>query len=383
MKIAHLCLSNFYADGFSYQENELVACHVAQGHDVVVIASTESVASDGRLEYLPPRTYFGADGCRVIRLPYRKWIPPFFARKIRAHPGLLRILGEERPDLIVFHSLCGWELLNASAYARRTCGVRLVADSHEDRYNSGRSFLSKFLLHRVYYKAIIKLALPEIRKVLCLSLEVINFVIENYGVPRGKIEFFPLGARIIDDADYERLRAKCRAKFHVRDGQVIFLQSGKFDRAKRLGDSVKAFLALPSSAATFFIAGSLTGPERDELLPLIESDSRIRLLGWCNRDEMTELMCGADVYVQPGSQSASMQLSLGARCAVILDYVPSHVPFLDGNGWFTRDGRGLDLAMREAVDYPEMTKAKMSRSGEIARELLDYRRLAERLVAIQ
>lgn len=382
MKIAHLCLSNFYADGFSYQENELVACHVAQGHDVVVIASTESVAPDGRLEYLRPTTYFGTDGCRVIRLPYRKWIPSYLARKIRAHPGLLRILGEERPDLIVFHSLCGWELLNASVYARRTHGVRLVADSHEDRYNSGRNFLSKFLLHRFYYKAIVKFALTDIRKVLCLSLEVIDFVIENYGVPREKIEFFPLGARIIDDADYERLRARCRAKFGVSDEQIVFLQTGKFNRAKRLGDSIRAFVELPSPTARFFIAGSLAGPERDELLPLIESDRRIRLLGWCDRDEMTELMCGADVYVQPGSQSASMQLSLGARCAVILDHVPSHAPFLQGNGWFTRDGQGLNLAMKEAVEYPEETKAKMIRSGEIAKELLDYRRLAERLVTI-
>lgn len=383
MKIAHLCLSNFYADGFSYQENELVACHVAQGHDVVVIASTETIVADGRLEYLAPTEYFGTDGCRVIRLPYRRWIPPFLARKIRAHPGLLRLLEAEKPELIVFHSLCGWELLTTSRYVRRTPGVRLVADSHEDRYNSARGFLSKFLLHRIVYRSIIKLSLENVRRVLCLSMEVIDFVVENYGIPKSKIEFFPLGARIFSDVEYDALRIRCRTKLAVSDSNLVFLQSGKFDRAKRLRESLDAFRSLQSPTALFLIAGSLAGAEREELMPLIESDKRIRYLGWCSREEMTELMCGADVYVQPGSQSASMQLSLGARCSVILNDVPSHVPFIDGNGWLVRDARELQLAMKEAADDLQGTRARMVRSDEIARSLLDYRRLAERLVAIK
>ena len=43
MKIAHICLSCFYIDGFSYQENELVRQNVSDGHDVLVITSTETI----------------------------------------------------------------------------------------------------------------------------------------------------------------------------------------------------------------------------------------------------------------------------------------------------------------------------------------------------
>ena len=41
MKIIHLCLSCFYIDNYRYQENELVREHVTDGHEVLVVASTD------------------------------------------------------------------------------------------------------------------------------------------------------------------------------------------------------------------------------------------------------------------------------------------------------------------------------------------------------
>ncbi len=88
MKIAHACLSNWYVDGFGYQENELIRAHVVAGHDVVVVASTEVVRAAGGLEYLKPGTSAGAEGAPVTRLGYVRWLPPVVARKVRAYQGL-------------------------------------------------------------------------------------------------------------------------------------------------------------------------------------------------------------------------------------------------------------------------------------------------------
>ena len=65
---AHICLSCFYIDGFSYQENELVRQNVSDGHDVLVIASTETINPDGKIQFLDPGRYAGFDGADVIRL---------------------------------------------------------------------------------------------------------------------------------------------------------------------------------------------------------------------------------------------------------------------------------------------------------------------------
>ena len=75
MKILHLCLSCFYIDDAGYQENQLVRQHVRDGHEVLVIASTETFDGRGGLTYTEPKTYTGSDGARVIRIPYVRWLP--------------------------------------------------------------------------------------------------------------------------------------------------------------------------------------------------------------------------------------------------------------------------------------------------------------------
>ena len=81
LKVAHLCLSCFYIDGYGYQENELVRQHLADGHDVFVIASTENYGPDGKITYVEPSTYVGSEGAPVTRLAYRKVLPHALMKK--------------------------------------------------------------------------------------------------------------------------------------------------------------------------------------------------------------------------------------------------------------------------------------------------------------
>jgi len=119
MKVAHICLSCFFIDGRAYQENELVRQHHADGHDVLVIASTESHAPDGSVVYVEPADYVGEEGVRIVRLPYHPWLPAKLGRKLRIHRGVQGLLSAFGPDAILFHGLCGWEL---STVARRAAG---------------------------------------------------------------------------------------------------------------------------------------------------------------------------------------------------------------------------------------------------------------------
>jgi 1,2-diacylglycerol 3-alpha-glucosyltransferase len=382
LKIAHLCLSNFYADGFSYQENELVVRHLEQGHNVIVIASTETVREDGRLIYVKPGEYIGPEGARVVRLPYRKGLPLLLARKIRAHPGVFRLLERERPDLIVFHSLCGFELLTAARYVARNASVTLLADSHEDRYNSARNALSKYVLHRLYYKSIFNLSKEKIKRILCISLETIDFVQQNYSAPKEKIEFFPLGADIPTEQEYLVRRSRARANLELGESQVMFLQTGKFDVRKKLADTLKAFESLAEENCTLVIAGSIPDGQISTVMPLISRNRKVKFLGWKAKEELKDLLCAADVYVQPGTQSATMQMSIGCRCAVILDRVPSHVPYVDGNGWLVEDSDMLADAMRAAAGNLELTRSMMRVSKDLAERMLDYRVLAKRITEI-
>lgn len=379
MKIVHCCLSNFYIDDFAYQENELVAQHVADGHQVLVIASTESLDKAGRPTYLQACEYFGSDGARVVRLPYGRWLPHIVMKKLRIHTGVLTQLNTFRPDVIMFHGTCGWELRTAVAYKKVNPDVALYVDSHEDFNNSARSWASKWLLHYCYYRPILRSSLSWIEKVLCVNIAAMRFMSEFYGVPEGVTEFYPLGGRVVGDDEYEHKRTLVRERYAVGANEVLFVQSGKIDRAKMLHVSLAAFSTLPDACVKFIVAGHLQCDVAADCEPRMAQDSRIRFVGWLTPDDLRDLLCAADVYLQPGSQSATMQMSLCCRCAVIIDDVPSHEPFVDGNGWLV--GRQLSLAdaISDASNPLTDRDIMSQRSNAIARRLLDYKILAARL----
>ncbi len=381
MKIVHLCVSCFYIDGFSYQENELVRQHVEDGHDVLVIASTETFDREGRLSYTAPREYVGTDGAKVVRLPYSSLLPHRIMRKLRVHPGVRSLLESACPDVIIFHGLCGWELLTVARYASRFPNVRVFADCHEDHFNSGRNWLSRSLLHKQYYRRILHEALPRLQPILCISLDAMHFAHDVYGIQKSHLEFYPLGGRILSDEEYQQKRTRVRAEFDIDENMTLFVQSGKMDEAKRLLESLRAFAQVPSRSVRFLIVGSIAPSIRSEAMALVDGDQRVRFVGWVGSDRLRDLLCAADLYVQPGSQSATLQMSLCCRCPVIVDAVASHEPFVQRNGWMVRDQTELVSAMLAAVGDSAELQRMSDGSAEVAARLLDYRQLAARVTS--
>jgi len=207
-----------------------------------------------------------------------------------------------------------------------------------------------------------------------------DFVKITYGLPEKILEFFPLGGFIADDDTYLMNRNSARLELNLRDDQTVFLQSGKFDAKKRLVESLKAFAEIKSPSFVFLIVGRVHASVEAEVNKLAEQDPRVRHLGWKSADELYQLLCGADVYIQPGSQSATMQMSLCARCPVIIADVPSHEPFVKGNGWKVSDMQAQVLAFKQIENDPDVLREMSTRSFEIACELLDYRRMAKRIL---
>lgn len=380
MKVAHVCLSCFYIDGFSYQENELVRQHVESGEEVVVIASTETYGADRALTYVQPSTYMGSDGARVIRLPYRKLLPHAVMRKLRMHPGVYELLCELKPDVILFHGLCGWELHAVARYKRENRTVKLYVDSHEDHNNSARTFVSKHILHRLYYAWVIRRCLRYFDKILCVSLDTVEFVKETYSVPEDDVEWFPLGGHIFGDEEYVQRRLRGRRRADVHGGQVLVLQTGKMGRRKRILESLSTFTATEAIDMRLVLAGSFDQDVQAEALAKVAADPRISFLGWQSAEELKDLLCAADLYVQPGTQSATMQMSLCARCPVVLEDVLSHRPFVAGNGWLIANANELQGIFRHVAAHPEVLEQMSSKSLEIARRVLDYRVLAARIL---
>ncbi len=379
MKIVHLCLSCFYIDDFAYQENELVAQNVADGHEVTVIASTETFDLNRQLSYTQPGRYLGSDGAIVIRLPYREWLPQSLMRKLRAHPGVYRLLCELGPDVILFHGACGWELNAAARYKRTNPLTKLFVDSHEDFHNSAKSLISKYLLHFVYYRSIILRNLHLVDKILYISLDTKMFLQEFYRLPLFKLEFFPLGGRVFSDEDYLKLRRESRGRYGLGDADVLFVQSGKIDNSKRLLESLGAFSKLSASNVRFLIAGHLQDTIARVVESLMENDERIGFVGWQTPVELRNLLCAADVYVQPFGQTATTQMSLCSRCAIVVQDLPSHRVMFCNNGFLIDEMHSLASIFFDLAGDQDALVSMQQASGEFAKRCLDYRVLSRRL----
>lgn len=381
MKILHICLSCFYIDDFSYQENELVRQNIKDGHEVEVIASTETYMRDGALGYTNLRRYAGNDGAMVERLPYLRWLPHTISKKLRIHPGTYRRIACFDPDVILFHGACGWEIRTAARYVRAHPEVKLYVDSHEDFVNSARGWVSKWLLHYSYYRPILRSSLDVIAKVLPVSISCMDFMRDFYGVPPEKLEFYPLGGMVPDDESYAAARSATRAELGIGEADVLIVQSGKIDATKKLIEALEAFSRVKDPALHFVVPGLIQADVADRVTELVARDPRIRLLGWKTADELRSILCAADVYCQPGTQSATMQMSVACRCAIILDDIPSHAPYLCGNGWLVgSENRLHDAFTAISRDKPALAPMQQASYG-LALQMLDYRQLAKRIYA--
>jgi 1,2-diacylglycerol 3-alpha-glucosyltransferase len=383
MKILHCCLSNYYIDDFGYQENLLVREGVKQGNEVYVLASTESLDTNGQLTYMTPGQYHGTDGAMVMRVPYRKFLPHMIMRKIRTYPGIFQILCVERPDVVLFHGTCAFELLTITMYCRLNRSVKLFIDSHEDFHNSARSFLSKWVLHYLFYRPIFRHALRWTEKVLCISVETMDFIHGFYGCPKSKIEYFPLGGNIQPDADYEQIRSDTRRRYGISNSDLVFIQTGKFNSKKKLIESLTAFTSIPTvSGVKYLVVGHIEESLQGDFDNIVRHDARMQFAGWVDSRELERLLCASDIYVQPGTQSATLQTSICCRCSVIVDDVPSHYPFVNGNGWIIKNTEQLCMAFTAAIEKSRTGKLSdmCRKSLQIAKELLDYSKMAKRLM---
>lgn len=380
MRVLHVCVSGPFTDGLSYQENELVEQHVALGHEVTVIAATSTYGKNQQITDTEVGQSKLRCGAILIRLPYAWGMKGWLPSKIRAYTGLRECLENIKPDRILFHGLTAWSLLTVSKFVQRNPQVAMFADSHEDWNNSARTLLSKWLLHYCFYRPILRHCLPNIKKVLCCSLESIEFVKGLYGVPQSQIEFYPLGGLLWDDVDYATTRTKTREEQGWLGQHRIFLQSGKLDRAKRLGDTLRAFAKLDDENLRLVITGQIMPDVREEVLPLINADTRVQVLGWVDSKKLRDLLCAADVYVQPGSQSATMQMALCCRRPVIIADVTSHKIFIKGNGVLVSGEDQLGRALETLAQLPDEELSYMSHcSAQVAAQLLDYRKQALRV----
>ena len=164
MKILHCCLAAFYIDNYSYQENILPKFHKLQGHDVRILASTETYLDNKKLGYTNSGVYLNENAIEVKRINYIKWLPFRVIKKLRIYVGVKEVLESFEPDIIFIHNTQFASILEIAEYCKKTKNVKVFADSHTDFVNSGKNWVSRNILHRIIYRYFTKRIEPYVIK---------------------------------------------------------------------------------------------------------------------------------------------------------------------------------------------------------------------------
>lgn len=379
MKIVFIGLTCFYTPGLTYQDNYLCTQTLADGHAVTYLSNPEKFVNGEIVETGAEDTVL-PDGLHLIRLPYVKLGLNIVTKKFRAFRGVYDILEREKPDLIFCHNLQYWSVRDVVRYKKDHPAVKFYADTHTDYNNSGTNWLSLHVLHRIFYRHLVRLVLPYLDRYFYVADECRQFSHEVYGIPNEKMEFYPLGGTLLSDGEYAAVRAKRRAELGLGENDRLYIHSGKLDALKRTDELLRAFSAVDDPHAVLAVIGSIPEDRKSILFPLMEAEKRTRYLGWRTGEELQEYLCAADLYCQPGSQSATMQNALCRYCPVMLYPHPSHTADYDrGAVLWVKTQADMEAVFRSLAADPAQLAPLRENAERLARELLDYRKLAARL----
>ena len=310
IKILHVCLSCFYIDNHSYQENLLPRYHKKMGYDVEIIASQENFDENGeKTNEGEFREYLNEDNIKVTRLEYKNII---FSKKLKLYKNTERYINESNPDIIFVHGSQFLDLKIIREYCQKNPQVKLYIDNHADFSNSAKNFISKNIFHGIIWRKNVKQIISLTEKFYGVLPARVNFLNEVYKIPKSKIDLLVMGA----DSDYiQKLTENSSEEITllknslIENDDFLIVTGGKIDNAKkeifRLIKSVKEV-----KGVKLVIFGSVIEELQEEFFNAIDNP-QIKYVGWIKSIESYKYFLAADLVVFPGRHSVLWEQAVG------------------------------------------------------------------------
>ena len=312
MKILHCCLAAFYIDNYSYQENILPKIHKLQGHDVAILASTESFLENTRIGYLNPSSYHTKDNIPITRIPYINWLPHFLVRKLRLYKGISEVLESYNPDIIFLHDCQFLSIVDIVKFAKHHPDVRIYVDGHTDFINSARNWISKNILHKIIYKWCAKKIEPYVKKFWGVTPLRVDFFIDVYGINKSKVDLLVMGLddSVVDFTKKEMIRKSVRSNLGLDEADFVIVTGGKIDKRKNIHFLIQAVSDLNFDDIKLIVFGT-PSPELKSEIETLSQSNKIKSIGWITPDETYDYFFAADLAIFPGTHSVLWEQAVG------------------------------------------------------------------------
>lgn len=300
--IVHIDLTCSFSEGFSYQENLLPKYHVRMGYEVHFVTTTWTWTRQGELTRIGEQRYTNQDGFEVIRIENDQNKP--WDYRLKTHSKLRPLLEELSPDIVFLHCLQVRDSSTVAEYIKDHPRCKLYVDNHADYSNSATNFLSKWVLHRIIWRHYAKGLIPLAEKFWGVLPARVDFLVENYGIPRDKCALLVMGADddAVNEASKDEIVVKTKIDFGFAADDIVLVTGGKIDVSKTQVLALMRAVSLCPDNIKLLVFGPVT----NEIKPLFEKClecERISYVPWADTFDSYRYFAIADLVVFPGRHS--------------------------------------------------------------------------------
>lgn len=322
MKILHICLAAFYIDNHSYQENMLPKYHKKLGHDVLILASLQSFDKNGNPSFIDKEAeYINEYGIPVKRIKYKK-LPKFLVKKLKIYEDINPWLEMKRPEIIFIHGCQFSNMNDIKRYVNKYPETKIFVDNHCDFSNSATNFISKNILHKIWWRRSAKSIEPYTEKFYGVLPARVEFLKEVYNINPKKIELLVMGGddEKVNKANTKEIKEKIRRKHNINDEDFLIVTGGKIDYSKKqVLLLIEAVKNINSSKLKLLIFGSITEELKEEVTRNIDG-IKIQHIGWIDSYKTYEYFSAANLVVFPGRHSVLWEQTVAQKIPIIAKY---------------------------------------------------------------
>jgi len=385
MKIVHVI--DYFQPKLGYQETFLAREHAAMGHEVCVVTSdrynrgiyTGNAAAGVLGSRLKTAGFFTEEGIKVWRLKTLFELP-----NIIWVIGLEKKIRELKPDLVIMHGITNLLAVRIAGLKKKGMNFKLVFDDHAIPENSTGRMRALYPLFRWLFSPGIQKAADALVAILP---ETKAFMNTRYGVPLERISVIPLGA----DTGLFRFdaaaRRELRQQLGFKDGEVVFIYTGKIIPLRQLPVLIKASAILMQkylNIKTLFVGGG-SPSYIEELKDNVKSKSLSDKFTWLEavpNEQLYRIYAAADAAVWPYGASLGMREALACSLPIIIGQEARVTELVEGgNGFLFREGDAGDLAQKMEMLLDTGRRAEMGRnSRKLVEEKFSWKTIARQFL---
>lgn len=383
MRIIHIIDS--FQPKLGYQETFLAREHSALGHDVYVVTSDRYYrdlynSNRGLLgKRIIGSGFFKEFGINVCRLKVLFEMPPREFWLI----GLEKKIEELRPDIVIVHGIANFSAIRIGRMLKKKKSFKLIFDDHMTFYNSTSKMKVLYPLFKLLFMPSIKSSADAF---VAAGDSTKPFMNVKYGIPLDKITNIPLGVDLKVFRFDINARNIIRNELSFKDGDIIFIYTGKIIPSKRIEILIGAMnYLIKYGNVKILIVGDGQVSYIDNLIKIIKSNHLDDRFFWHSpvpNEELYKFYSAADIAIWPSGASISQREAMACSLPIILNEDSLVLKLLDfNNGYACKEGDAIDMARKmEALINEELRKNMGINSRRAAEENLDWRKLSKKFI---